>query len=128
MSDLVIPAEVEPSNEVLFLLLSSFPSWLQGSWEDLRVSQSSLEHMDQANLRKITSQCIQNSSSHPNRFLIYSRSQCGDEQYNCVWFEPRGVNIVEYQMGRRPSTTPSDSLCDNDHFLQRTWNTRASKI
>ena len=51
----------------------------------------------------------------------------GDEQYNCIWFEPRGINIVEYQLGLRPSTIPGPELCDNDHFLQRTWTTQASK-
>ena len=34
---------------------------------------------------------------------------------------------MEFQMGLRPSTTPSFELCDNSHFLQRTWNTQARK-
>ena len=52
----------------------------------------------------------------------------GEEEYNCVWFESRGPNIMEFQMGLRPSTTPSFELCDNSHFLQRTWNTQAREF
>ena len=35
---------------------------------------------------------------------------------------------MEFQMGLRPSTTPSFELCDNSHFLQRTWNTQAREF
>ena len=52
----------------------------------------------------------------------------GEEEYNCVWFESRGPNIMEFQIGLRPSTTPSFELCDNSHFLQRTWNTQAREL
>merc|ERR1719414_2517698 len=72
-----------------------------------------------------TSFCVQQSFRHKNRYLVYSRTNCGEEEYNCVWFESRGLNIMEFQIGLRPSTTPSFELCDNSHFLQRTWNTQA---
>ena len=52
----------------------------------------------------------------------------GDEQYNCIWFKRRNETLVEYQIGRRPSTVPSFSLCDNIHFMQKTWITQASMI
>eukprot|EP00095_Tigriopus_kingsejongensis_P012515 maker-scaffold455_size166772-snap-gene-0.31 protein:Tk12515 transcript:maker-scaffold455_size166772-snap-gene-0.31-mRNA-1 annotation:"hypothetical protein L798_09419" len=86
-----------------------------------------MRHRSQMALETFSSHCIQESSKHPNRFLIYSRTSCGKSQYNCIWFEPRGVNILEYQLGLRPSTIPSSDLCDNDHFLQRTWRTQAKK-
>ena len=59
--------------------------------------------------------------------IIFSFSS-GEEEYNCVWFESRGPNIMEFQIGLRPSTTPSFELCDNSHFLQRTWNTQAREL
>ena len=31
---------------------------------------------------------------------------------------------VTFQLGLRPSQTPTFHLCDNDHFLQRTWHTQ----
>ena len=52
----------------------------------------------------------------------------GEEEYSCVWFESRGPNIMEFQMGLRPSTTPSFELCDNSHFLRRTWNTQTREL
>ena len=50
----------------------------------------------------------------------------GDELYNCVWFSAHGSNIMEFQLGLRPSQSPSFQHCDNDHFLQRTWFTQVN--
>lgn len=35
---------------------------------------------------------------------------------------------MEFQLGLRPSQTPSLQLCDNDHFLQRTWHTQGKAV
>ena len=48
----------------------------------------------------------------------------GDEEYNCIWFETRGENILEFQLGLYPSKTPSLHHCDNKNFLQKTWFTQ----
>ena len=107
-----------------------------------------MTHQNLVHFKSYDSQCVKQSLKHKNRFLIYTRSKwyfsfifvnfwgwlkcffyvdSGEEQYNCVWFELRGVNIVEFQLGLRPSTIPTMDLCDNDHFLQKTWLTQASK-
>lgn len=104
-----------------------FPEWSQGRWKDLSIAEAIMKHQSDVDLQTYSSHCIQQSNKNQNRFLIYSRSNCGSSQYNCVWFEQRGVNILEYQLGLRPSTIPNSELCDNDNFLQRTWNTQPKR-
>ncbi|XP_059091809.1 uncharacterized protein LOC131887268 isoform X3 [Tigriopus californicus] len=104
-----------------------FPEWSQGRWKDLSIEDAIMKHQSDVDLQTFSSHCIQQSNKNQNRFLIHSRSNCGSSQYNCVWFEQRGVNILEYQLGLRPSTIPSSELCDNDNFLQRTWKTQPKR-
>ncbi|XP_023332312.1 uncharacterized protein LOC111704325 isoform X3 [Eurytemora carolleeae] len=102
-----------------------FPAWTEGYWEDLYINDHTMVFQDKKNFKTYSAQCIQGSEKNKNRFLIYARTQCGEELYNCVWFEERGSNILEFQLGLRPSQSPSFNHCDNDHFLQRTWFTQA---
>ena len=53
----------------------------------------------------------------------------GEVSYNCMWFQPRGsgFNVLEIQFGTQPSTVPSFSLCNDQHFMQNIWATQASK-
>merc|ERR1719319_861311 len=103
----------------------SFPAWAEGHWEDMFIEGSTLVFKDRLNFRTYSSQCVKQSPKNPERFLIYARTQCGDQLYNCVWLQRRGPNVMEFQMGLRPSQTPTFQHCDNDHFLQRTWQTQA---
>ena len=51
-----------------------FPDWLQGDWHDFKVIGRDLYYRDNANLVKYRAQCVQRATKHPNRYLIYSRS------------------------------------------------------
>jgi len=103
----------------------SFPAWAEGHWEDVFVDSSTLVFKDRINFKTYSSKCVKRSPKNPERFLIYARTQCGEQLYNCIWLQPRGPNVMEFQLGLRPSQTPTFHLCDNDHFLQRTWHTQA---
>ncbi len=41
------------------------------------------------------------------RFLIYARTHCGDESYQCLWIKNRGNNALEFQIGKPNTLTIS---------------------
>jgi len=43
------------------------------------------------------------AEAQEERFLIYTRTQCGDEHYKCVWLKNRGSNAMEFQLGKSSS-------------------------
>lgn len=76
------------------------PAWAQGKWQHLHVSEGTLILRDQRQFKTYTARCAgQQRQRHPERFLIYARSQCGEEQYKCVWLKSRGNNALEFQIG-----------------------------
>lgn len=76
------------------------PDWVQGKWEHLHVQDGTLILKDQRNFKTYTSRCVgQRDPIHEERFLIYARTQCGDEHYKCVWLKNRGNNAMEFQIG-----------------------------
>lgn len=62
-----VPSVVRKSNCV-------FPDWLAGGWEDMEVSGGSLTYKDKVTFQTFSSDCVQKSYKHPNRYLIYSRT------------------------------------------------------
>ena len=56
--------------------------------------------------------------------IVYFYVFSGQEEYNCVWLQPRGQNILEFQLGLYGDQSPSLNHCENHHFLQRTWLTQ----
>ena len=78
------------------------PEFSQGKWEHIHVQGGTLILKDQRNFKTYTARCVgQRGPSHQERFLIYSRSQCGDEHYKCVWIKDRGNNAMEFQIGEK---------------------------
>ena len=77
----------------------SFPSWAQGKWEHIHVQGSTMLLKDHRNFKTYTAKMVANSA-HPERFLVYARTQCGDEHYKCVWLKNRGDNALEFQLGQ----------------------------
>jgi hypothetical protein len=77
------------------------PDWTQGKWEHIHVDGGTLLLKDQRNFKTYTARCVgQGRPSHEERFLVYARTQCGDEHYKCVWLKNRGNNALEMQIGK----------------------------
>ena len=76
------------------------PEWVQGKWEHIHVQGGTLVLKDQRNFKTYTARCAgQRAPLHEERFLIYARTECGDEHYKCVWIKNRGDNAMEFQLG-----------------------------
>ena len=79
------------------------PEWIQGKWEHVHVQGGTLVLKDQRNFKTYTARCVgQRRPMHEERFLIYARTECGDEHYKCVWLKNRGDNAMEFQIGEWP--------------------------
>ena len=101
-----------------------FPDWVQGQWEHLDFAGDTLVYKDHRNFKTYTGKCVP-GASNPERFLVYTRSQCGDEVYKCVWIKQRGLNTIEIQMSLFDSAGSADpSLCRDENFLERAWTTQ----
>ena len=81
----------------------SFPEWMQGKWEHVHVDGGTMLLKDTRNFKTYTAKCVGQRSPvagmEEERFLVYARTQCGDEHYKCVWLKDRGDNALEMQIG-----------------------------
>ncbi len=50
------------------------------------------------------------------RFLIYARTHCGDESYQCLWIKNRGNNALEFQIGKPHTLTISHIFFEEEKF------------
>ena len=106
-----------------------FPDWMQGEWEHLHFKGDSLVYKDHRNFKTYSGKCVPQSGSwDQERFLVYTRSQCGDEQYKCLWVKERGVNTLEVQVGLYTSDSPDRALCGDENFQERTWTTQGRLV
>ena len=76
---------------------------MQGKWEHVHVDGGTMLLKDTRNFKTYTAKCVGQRSPVPGmeeeRFLVYARTQCGDEHYKCVWLKDRGENALEMQIG-----------------------------
>lgn len=104
-----------------------FPSWAHGQWQDAYVEDDTLIYKDLRNFKTYTLKCMVDDKTLPDdqgRFVVYARTQCGDDFYTCLTVEKRGVNVMEFQLGAETSTSYNQSLCQNEKFPQETWVTQ----
>ena len=78
------------------------PEWVQGQWEYIHVQGGTVLLKDNRNFKTYTARCIK--SRNEEKFLMYARSHCGEEHYKCVWFKNRGINAIEFQVGKSTAT------------------------
>lgn len=103
-----------------------FPDWLQGEWEYLSVFNNTLMLKDH-NSFKIYFMALLSVFS-PEKFIVLSRTQCGEEKFQCVWVQQLHHNILDFQIGSRHSNSfDSFDLCNNDTFDENRWLTQSSK-
>lgn len=63
------------------------------------------------------------------KFMVLSRSQCGEESYKCLWIRQLDKNILEFQASTESGKklTSSDLCKDDEYFHNRQWLTQSSK-
>jgi hypothetical protein len=101
-----------------------FPMWLQGDWQLLRVNKSRLAFRDLSSFKSYRMQLVNQLSDE--KFIVMSRSQCGEESFKCLWMRKLDSNILEFQMGSEsPKKLSNFMLCNDEHFDSSRWLTQA---
>lgn len=121
---LVLHPKEEPSWPEHLTSSCIFPDWLQGEWEHIDFQGDTVVYKDHRTFKTYTGKCVPHSSGNSERFLMYTRTQCGEEEYKCLWVKERGVNTMEVQVSLYTSETHNDSLCGHENFQERTWTTQ----
>ncbi|XP_019880900.2 uncharacterized protein LOC109608792 isoform X2 [Aethina tumida] len=104
--------------------ICTFPKWMQGNWEHVRVEEDTMIYKDHSSFKTYTIRCV-GVQEEENRYLIYSRSQCNEESYNCMRIANRSANILEFQIGTNSSSTYDVyTLCADENFMGEAWITQ----
>lgn len=90
----------------------------------MTIDQSTIVYKDHSSFKTYTMKCIENEIGS-ERFLVFSRTQCGEETYQCIWAKQRSANILEFQIGTRTGNNASMLICDDAYFDNTHWLTQA---
>ncbi|CAH0562713.1 unnamed protein product [Brassicogethes aeneus] len=103
----------------------TFPKWMQGNWEHLKVKEDTLVYKDHSSFKTYTIKCVEGHEQE-NRYFIYSRTQCNEGRYNCMRIANRSINILEFQIGTNASSSYNDvfTLCSDENFERESWITQ----
>lgn len=127
----------------------NFPEWMNGKWESLSIDDKKLVYSDHSSFKTYTMKCIERINENfvvttnktkynkneknqfnETKFISFSRTQCGEEQYHCVWVAKRSENILEFQIGAKTiqhlgvGSRPDGSICDDRYFDKTRWLTQ----
>ncbi|KAJ6634781.1 hypothetical protein Bhyg_13360 [Pseudolycoriella hygida] len=105
-------------------IFCSYPDWMYGHWEHLLIDQSTVVYKDHQSFKTYTMKCIENELNS-EKYIVFSRTQCGEESYQCVRVKKRSANILEFQVGIRSGTNSSSIICDDMYFDDSRWVTQA---
>ncbi|CAG9855095.1 unnamed protein product [Phyllotreta striolata] len=103
----------------------SFPQWMYGDWEHLRVKSDTMIYKDHHSFKTHTIKCV-GVLEDGDKYLVYSRTQCDEESYNCLRLATRGNNILEFQLGTNTSINKDDvfTICSDENFQSDQWITQ----
>jgi hypothetical protein len=106
----------------------AFPAWLQGKWQFLDVETGRLVYRDQSSFKSYRMSLVNQLSDE--KFIVRSRSQCGEESFKCLWIRKLDENILEFQVGSKSETKLTNyELCnDSEHFDNSRWLTQSRKL
>ncbi|XP_037775424.1 uncharacterized protein LOC119572394 [Penaeus monodon] len=103
----------------------AFPEWAHGSWQHLQIDSNELWLQDAGTDKKYRTLCLSQHAPHGERYALYSQTQCGEEEFTCIWIKKRAVNVIEYQMASYPSDKYNVSrICSDDMFRGQEWITQ----
>lgn len=74
--------------------------------------------------------CIETVSDNKvneTKFIVFSKTQCDEKQYQCVRFAQRSSNIIEFQIGAKIEQNYDDSMNSicQDRYFNMYWITQS---
>ncbi|KAG5885062.1 hypothetical protein JTB14_018292 [Gonioctena quinquepunctata] len=104
--------------------LCSFPKWMDGDWEHVRVRDNTMVYKDHSSFKTHTIKCV-GVIEDSDKYLVFSRTQCDEESYTCLRIANRSNNILEFQIGTNTSDNKDVfTLCADENFQEDSWITQ----
>lgn len=104
-----------------------FPNWLHGQWQNLNVQRTQLIFRDQSSFKTYRMSLVNQLSD--DKFIVLSRSQCGEESFKCLSIRSLDKNILEFQMSSESAKKLTNfMLCNDEHFDDKRWLTLSSNF
>ncbi|KAH1023040.1 hypothetical protein HUJ04_012322 [Dendroctonus ponderosae] len=104
--------------------ICSFPKWMVGTWEYVRVEGDTMVYKDHTSFKTYTIKCV-GVQEGGEKYLIFSRTQCDEEVFNCMRIASRSRNILEFQLGTNSSNNKDVyTLCSDENFDDNSWVTQ----
>lgn len=102
-----------------------FPSWIQGRWQFLNINKSFAIFRDLSSLKSYRMTLI--NQLREDKFIVLSRSQCGEESFKCLYIRKLDANILEFQSSSESAKQLKNvMLCNDEHFDNKRWITMSS--
>ncbi|XP_071543355.1 uncharacterized protein [Panulirus ornatus] len=106
----------------------TFPRTLLGHWHHTFVADNTIIFKDYLHYMTYSASCVRDMDDG-ERYIVYTRTHCGDWKYNCLWLKRRSANVLEFMLGLYPRETFDLSLCDADKFGDMTsWITQGKSL
>lgn len=103
----------------------SFPSWLLGNWQHLTVKKNQIIYKDHSSFKSFYMSII--NQYKEDKFVVLSRSQCGEKNYKCLWLKSLDKNILKFQISSEAvKNFTSYNLCADINFDDSRWLTQSS--
>jgi hypothetical protein len=111
-----------------YLTYSQFPAWMLGNWQHLRIKKDVLLYRDHTSFKTYNMRRLETTGTIPiTKHLVYSRTQCDETVYQCLWIEERSKNVMEFQVGSKSSRNRTEEICADEYFDATRWLTQGSK-
>jgi hypothetical protein len=104
----------------------SFPRNLYGNWTYMTIYNNSLLYKDVSSFRTYFMSLIMNLDD--DRYIVHTRSQCGEENYRCIVVKQLDDNVVETQISSKMSKKITNfDICNGKYFSDTEWITQGRK-
>nr|XP_045585186.1 uncharacterized protein LOC123747194 [Procambarus clarkii] len=96
----------------------TFPQWVQGQWENLRVEGNQATYTDLHTYKTFRVYCLDQEMA--GLVPVYTQTQCGDEAFTCLVMQERSSNVMEFQISPDVDARYKEGLCSSPASL--TWD------
>ncbi|XP_069943060.1 uncharacterized protein [Cherax quadricarinatus] len=93
----------------------SFPEWVQGQWENLRVEGNQATYTDLHTYTTLRVYCLDHEMA--GLVPVYTQTQCGEESFTCLAMQERSSNVMEFQISPDVKTVYNEGLCSSPASL-----------
>lgn len=104
----------------------SFPKKLQGEWQYMKITHNQLTLKDPSSLKTYYMSLM--SIPESDRYILKSRSQCGEENYKCIYITQLHDNVIETQISSKTLTSLNNYDICNPKYFDNRWTTQASEF